>query len=216
MARVYVFADEAGTFAFNTNPSSGRYFILTTVTMQDCSFGNDLLELRRQMAWRGIDIEAFHATEDLQAVRDEVFDVLKDIPCRVDCTVLDKRKTLPRLQTRDSVYKLAWYLHSKYVIPRVTRPGDELLVTAASLGTKSERRVFTAQLKDVMQQVGNRRKWKVAFWPASTDPCLQIADYFSWAVQRKWERGDPRSYDLVKHRIRSEFDVFSGSIMTYF
>jgi hypothetical protein len=30
--------------------------------------------------------------------------------------------------------------------------------------------------------------------PHMSDPCLQVADYCTWAIQRKWERGDERSH----------------------
>lgn len=44
----------------------------------------------------------------------------------------------------------------------------------------------------------------------------QIADYCSWAIQRKWESGDQRSYDLIRDKIRSEFDAFSTGSMYYY
>jgi hypothetical protein len=45
---------------------------------------------------------------------------------------------------------------------------------------------------------------------------LQIADYMTWAVQRKYETGDPRSCDLVGRKIMSEFQPFlAGSKVLY-
>lgn len=51
--------------------------------------------------------------------------------------------------------------------------------------------------------------WMTDFCPASADPCLQVADYCAWAIQRKWERDDPRSYDLISDRITYEYDLWS-------
>jgi hypothetical protein len=52
MRDCYVFADEAGNFDFSSNPGASRYFILTTVTLSgDCSLGDDLMRLRRELAW---------------------------------------------------------------------------------------------------------------------------------------------------------------------
>jgi hypothetical protein len=45
---------------------------------------------------------------------------------------------------------------------------------------------------------------------------LQVADYATWAIQRKWERNDPRSYDQVKHLLGSEFDAFEPGQPTYY
>jgi hypothetical protein len=50
-------------------------------------------------------------------------------------------------------------------------------------------------------------------WPSASDPCLWVADYCTWAIQRKWERGDTRSDDLIKDRIRSEFDIWERGLL---
>lgn len=77
MSRTYVFADEAGNDDFNLDKRNAtRYFILTAVTLSDCAIGDQLIALRRQMAWDELDLNnCLHATEDRQAVRDRVFDL---------------------------------------------------------------------------------------------------------------------------------------------
>jgi hypothetical protein len=55
-----------------------------------------------------------------------------------------------------------------------------------------------------------------AFSPATTDPCLQVADYLTWAIQRKYESGDTRSYGLVRHLIKSEFEPFKLGRKLYY
>jgi hypothetical protein len=48
---------------------------------------------------------------------------------------------------------------------------------------------------------------RVAFWPNMSEPCLLVADYCTWAIQRRWERGDGRSHALVAGKIRSEVEA---------
>jgi hypothetical protein len=105
-------------------------------------------------------------------------------------------------------YKMAWYLHFKYVAPRIARRSDRLFVAAASLGTKKKRGAFHSAVDDVVRQVSPCRSHRVAFWPAASDPCLQVADYCTWAIQRAWERGDDRSRVLIEAKIVSEFNVW--------
>lgn len=198
-------------------PGASRYFVLTTVRIDDHSIGDELLSLRRRLAWDGMDIhQHFHATEDRQAIRDEVFRVISDHHLRVDTTILDKPKTQPHVRATEArFYKTAWYYHMKHVTPRVATPEDEMLVIAASVGTQKKRAIFRRAVEDVMKQL----KWgmfRLAYWPAAIDPCLQVADYLSWAVQRKWERGDTRSYDLVKDMISSEYDLFAAGKIQYY
>lgn len=93
MADKYVFADEAGNFDFSTGEGATRYFVLCTVTLDDCRLGKDLLDLRRSLAWDGIYLDrVLHATEDQQAVRDHVFGLLETEDFRVDATIFEKRE----------------------------------------------------------------------------------------------------------------------------
>jgi hypothetical protein len=217
--RVHMFADEAGDFNFTNHVSASEYLILTTVTTANCDVGDRLLDLRRQLAWENVEQASpdFHATEESQRVRDRVFDVLKSCEFRIDATILQKRKAQDHLRSDDLLfYKMAWYLHFKFVAPRVVDSGDELLIIAASLGTKRRRSVFHQAVRDVAAQTSLGWKYRTSAWAGSSDPCLWVADYCSWAIQRKWERKDDRSYVLIKDKIRSEFAPFRNSTTNYY
>src|SRR5581483_5805203 len=96
MARRYVFADECGNFDFSGKTGASKYFILTTVCVDDCAPGDALLRLRRELAWEGIGLGTeFHAAEDEQAIRDRVFALLAAHDLRIDSTILEKEKALP-------------------------------------------------------------------------------------------------------------------------
>jgi len=217
MGRVYVFADEAGNFDFRRATGATRYFILGTVTTSNAAGGEAVLELRRELAWQGVGLEScFHATEDAQMIRNEVFRVLQNVDMRADFTIYEKSKTVPHRQNEVGLYKLAWFTHFKQVGPAIARRNDEMLVIASSLGTRKQRRTIRIAIEDVVDQVVRCSSWQVAFWPCESDPCLQIADYVTWAVQRKWEHGDDRSYDLIKRKIRTEFDFFQWGTQHYY
>jgi hypothetical protein len=210
MADRYVFSDEAGNFDFSRDRGASRYFILCTVTLDDCAVGDRLLELRRMLGWQGIHLDSvFHASEDPQAVRDEVFGLLEAADFRVDATVFEKSKAKPYLQNDRDLYKLAWFLHFKYVAPFIVQREDRLFVVASSLGTKKRRGIFHTAVDDVVDQVSPCHRHRVAFWPTESDPCLQVADYCTWAIQRKWEREDDRSHVLIESKIATEFDAWS-------
>jgi hypothetical protein len=40
-----------------------------------------------------------------------------------------------------------------------------------------------------------------------SEPCLVVADYCTWAIQRKWERHDARSQSLLHDKIASETEI---------
>ena len=220
MGRRYFFIDEAGNFDFRDKQGASRFFILTSVLMDDddCQVADSLLALRRELVWEGLPlVDAFHATSDKQAVRDRVFELISRMKIRVDATIFEKRKTIPERQEMTRFYKLAWYLHAKHVVPNCCAQDDELLVVAASIGTHREQVLIGSAVRDVVNQCGRSTdNTRVSYWPALSDPCLQAADYCCWAIQRKWERGDDRSYVLIKNLIATEKDIFAVSGRTYY
>src|SRR4051812_39013564 len=96
---MFIFADESGDFKFRRGLNISRYFILCTAKLASCEVGHGLLDLRRSMKRRHIEVgDMFHATTDSNVVRTEVFSLLKTFDFDVDSTLLDKPKAEP--QTR--------------------------------------------------------------------------------------------------------------------
>lgn len=159
----------------------------------------------------------FHATTDAQSVRDEVFALIKSHDFRIDSTILEKSKSQPHIrETEPLFYQYAWYYHFKKVGPLIFDPGADMLVTAAALGTKKKKTAFKTAVNNVIQQTLPRDKWFVDFPPSIAEPCLQIADYCCWAIQRKWERNCERSHVLIEDKIKTEFDLFKAGDKHYY
>ena len=211
MALRYLFLDESGNLDFSSKGS--KHFTLTSVSVSSCQVGNDLIELRREMAWTEHELfDQFHATEDQQAVRNMVFDSICKHEFRIDVTILQKSKATEHLSTDpDRFYRLGIYAHLRYVIPQIATQEDALLVVCASLGTRKQQANHLAHLRYVIRSVAPEgSRVRGVLWTAASEPCLQVADYCCWAVHRKWERRDTRSCDLIADRIESEFDLFGG------
>ena len=186
--------------------------------MNDYTAGIALQELRRQLVWDGAEIgDYFHATEDKHLVRNAVFETILKHSFRVQATILEKSKAQPQIRaSKARFYQTPWYYHFKFGISRYVPPDSKLLVTAASIGNKKEKLSFCNSLSDVMQQTLKPDSWAVDFRPSATEACLQVADYCAWAIQRKWERGDEQSYELIKDRITYEYDLWQkGTIHHY-
>lgn len=218
MTRQFIFADEAGCFEFSRKPNVSKYFILCTVAMTDCVVANELLALRRELAWRREVLgEYFHATTDQQAVRDAVFATICRHDFTIQATIMEKSKAQPQVRSsRARFYQYGWLYHFKFGTRPVITKEPELLVMAATIGTKKERASFSSAVDDVMRQTVKHAKWQTDFCPAAAEPCIQVADYCAWAIQRRWERADSRSYDLIKDRITYEYDLWQRGNTHYF
>lgn len=214
--RLHVFADESGNFDFSRKRDATRYFILAAVTLADCfEVDTRFSELRHQMAWEGHDHPGpFHASKDPAPVRNRVYGLIDSLDLQVDAVILEKAKAMPQVRsTEERFYQHAWFYLMKYVTPRLSC--DELLVVTASLGKKKKREAFYEAVRNVMRQV-SRIKYKTACWDSSSDSCLQVADYCGWAIQRKWEAGNPEAHDRIASKIRSEYDLFARGTTLYY
>ncbi|MCY3887163.1 MAG: DUF3800 domain-containing protein [Chloroflexi bacterium] len=211
MTRLLVFGDESGDLNFSEVSGSSKYFILTTVTLiNDEAISHALLRLRRELAWDHFPVDrAFHAQKDRNTVRFQVLGTLAKHKFRVDATLLNKRRTYQRLREDNlRFYKTAWFQHLKFVAPRIASPMDELFVIAATITTGMRREAVQFAIDDVVAQVARGPKFRTACWAASEDPGLQVADYCSWAIQRKWENGKDDAYSFIADKIKTEFNIF--------
>jgi len=219
MPLVHVFGDEAGCFAFNRSERASRYFILTTIKCANCDVGTELLDLKRSLTRRGIDVgDKFHASTDKQNIRDEVFRVIGRHNFRVDSTILEKSKAQPQTRTDEATfYQYAWFYHGRHITPLFCLPGNDVLVTAAALETKMGKAAFKLAFNNAIQQTKPRGGQLSTAFPAYVaDPCLWAADYCCWAIQRKWERDNRRSFELIEDKIRSEFDLWQRGNRHYY
>lgn len=181
--------------------------------MEDDTVATSLLKLRRKLAWDGAELgEYFHATTDKQPVRNAVFETILQHPFTVQATIMEKSKARPQVRaSKPRFYQYGWFYHFKYGTGDQFEKDHDALITAASLGVKKERIAFESAVDDVMRQTMRVKEWKTDFLPAGSDPCLQVADYCAWAIQRKWEspkQRDCRSYDLIADRITYEYDLW--------
>jgi hypothetical protein len=219
VSNVRLFADETGNFDFSRGHGASKYFGVGTLIMKEAdsvAMSAELSDLRYRLTMDGkCDGRCFHATTDRQGVRDEVFSLLMGYDFEFDVTMLEKSKALPRIRLNEpTFFKYAWYYHFKYQAPRLRR--DELIVIAADLNIKKQRSGFQSAITDVVAQCMPGQRHHVGFWPSESEHGLQAADYCLWAIQRKFERNDKRSYEIIKSKVRSEFDLFrSGTTHHY-
>lgn len=227
MAMKYLFADESGNFDFRCHEQfkngPTKFFAVGTLMMEGedtvQSLRADLLGLRDTLIKNGTPHHApFHCTEDPQAVRDAVFEVLQGHNFKVDVTLLEKAKAQPQTRTSDArFYQYAWYYHFKHFSGRYFEPDDELMVVSAALGTRRTRNAFRTSVEDVVRQCCNWTvKKRFGHWDSASDPGLQAVDYALWAVMRDIERSDKRSRVLIDDKIASVYDLWSWGKTYYY
>ena len=144
MGELYVYADETGSLEFEGQGSAKRYFGFGTAT-----FGGDHrdqiwegLQLRCHLEASGVSVpKGLHAKDDSRRTRAQVFEVIRTQAPRFDTTFLAKSNAYGYVRTAGPVrlYKLAWFLHMKYVVPRISSPDDTIYVIVGKLQTHNKR-----------------------------------------------------------------------------
>ena len=214
----FLFADEAGCFTFKKKQGASKYFMLCTLCTDNCALSHDLLHIRRELISAGeIERDKLHATSDAQQTRDRVFEVLQKHDFRIDATLLEKSKAQPQTRRDEhTFYQYAWYYHFKHVGRQIIKSNEKLLITAAALGQKKTKASFKLAINNTIQQLTARENWEVSFMDSAKDPMLWAADYCAWAIQRRWESGDERSYKIIKPKVVSEYDLWATGQKHYY
>lgn len=218
MSDLFLFLDEAGDFTFT--PQASQWLVFTCLsTTQPAAIAREFAELRYDLFRQGSQLDRFHAAEDKQAVRDRVFNLLSaNTEYQLDAEVVEKRKAIPYLQSY-GLYSRIYRDLLRYVLRRQNwLELDSLQVICDTVPLKEKRKAIEGELKfKVKQLMSKRRKpYYVVFHSSAAHPFLQAADYCGWAIFRKWERDDLRSYNLIKSSMRSEWDVFRSGTTYYY
>ena len=206
---VFLFFDESGDLNFS--PNGSRYVVFGALTTREpATLLRPLSDLRYDMIVRGVAIEEFHASEDRQAVRDQVFQVLAETGgFEFDAVIVEKRKANPVLHDPARFYpQFAGYL-LQYVFKRYDDPTECVVVITDTLPIKKRRKAMEKAFKSFIRRRLGRRPFSVLHHASAAHACLQAADYCNWAIYKKWKDGEMRPYRMISRFVRSEFDMLA-------
>lgn len=171
-----------------------------------------LSELKYDLLEEGTNIEYFHAAEDKQAVRNRVFEIIEASlnTLRIDTLVVDKSKITPLSQSIERFYPemLGRLLRRLFSSMRADLHDDIVIVTDSLPVKKQRKAVEKAVKKTLSRSLPEGLRYRMLHHASKSNFGLQVADYCNWAIFRKWERNDTRSYDLIKDALKSELREF--------
>lgn len=225
---LFLYLDESGNYVFSKNGS--EYLIFTALaTGNPYALQHKLCELEKRLRKDKImaaDSECFHATEDKQAVRDEVFKVLEESDdFTVDSIVAEKCKTNPVLREETKLYRKIYHYLLDYIFQR-HQEVEKILIFIHAAPVKRKRHAFEKGIKETLNEIlGNERlgkeiKYHIQYLPTISSYGLQAADYCSWALKKKWGdwggKIDLRSYNCIASKVKSEFEIFKTGTTKYY
>ena len=216
---LYVFLDEAGNLDFSSTGT--KYFLFGAVTKERPFHAyKELTELKYDLAELGTNLEYFHASENAQPVRNRVFEIINRnlTGIRVDALVVEKRKTGPALQIAEAFYpRMLGYL-LKYVLGQHDlNQFKEVLIFTDSIPILKKRSAIEKTIKMTLAELlPATARYRLLHHESKSNLDLQIADYCTWAIYRKWNAGDIRSFQHIEPAVTSEFDIFRSGTRLYY
>ena len=214
---LYIFLDEGGNFDFS--PTGTRYFTLTSLAMvRPFPFREPWDDYRHELLEFGKNIEYFHCADDNKYLRSRLFTILNSLAkeLRVDSLIVEKAKAGPALRADQRFYpEMLGYL-LRHVLTRID-PFDEVIVITDSIPHQKKRDAVEKGVKQALKaMLPAGMKYRVLHQTSRAHYGLQAADYYNWAIYRKWDSGDTEFYDAIKLSIHSEYDIFKSGKKFYY
>jgi hypothetical protein len=199
-----------------------RYFMLGKLEIDDPKgLSAQLVTLRQDLLadpyFKGVPsmehrktAAAFHAKDDIPEVRREVYKLLLNAKVRFYAVVKDKAELAAYVQqqnARDAGYRYReneqYDILVRELFGKLHHMADEVRICFAKRGNKTRNAAF----REALEQGAAAFAQSFGFaHPAINDvasstpphcPGLQAVDYYLWALQRFYERGEERFLDLI-------------------
>ena len=155
-----------------------------------------------------------HATDDLPEIRKEFYDLINTINCSIEVVV--GRKKIERFVVRHKEKQEYFYADLlSHLLKNKFQKHDKLVLHVSERGQSTKNANLELALEKAKQRFRAKNdeskiKTQVVFdvQPPTKEPLLNLADYLCWAVQRVFERGEVRYYNLVKDKISLVVDLY--------
>lgn len=156
----------------------------------------------------------FHAKDDLPEVRRTFFDFIKKIDCSFEAVVARK---IPDIFIKKHNSKEAEFYADllSHLLKNKLELGDKLVLNIARRGSSTRHTTLSMALDKATRRFAKKYpdkqiETKVVFNIQSPikEPLLNVADYFCWAIQRVFERGEIRFYEFLIDKISLVIDLY--------
>jgi hypothetical protein len=211
---LYIFLDESGNFDFHERPGATEWLILTSLSTTDPEEGLiEYYRVRHELIDAGHDIACFHATEDLQEIRNQFFPVIAGLKkARVDGIAVAKRYLYPPWREMNQFYPRMMAYLLRYVFdPKGMDVAkfDKILIFLAKMTLpKGHRKALLSGIKHYLRHDINDVPFRILLHSSQSHPYLQMVDYCSWALYVNHDKSETRPLNEIRHIVHSDFDIF--------
>lgn len=211
----YIFLDESGDLGFDfRKKKTSQYFVVTFIFSKD----KKVLDRIVKKIFKGFTkgelkhhSGTLHCYKENPKTRQKLLDAFREKgEADVITIFLNKKKVYTRLQDEKAVlYNYVTNILLDRVCTKKLIPIDEKIVMVAS--RRETNKFLNQNFKSYLQeQAKNNHKLDIEIEIVSPhqEKGLQVADFLSWSIFRKYEHGDDSYYNLIKKTIVEENPLF--------
>lgn len=209
----YIFLDESGDLGFDfRKKKTSKFFVVTCLSTDDKRSIEKIIkkthsELKKKYKKR---IGVLHCVKEKPITRRRLLKRLDKKDCTIMTIYLNKSKVYTKLQDEKQVlYNYVSNILLDRIYAKKIIPGDKKVELIAS--QRETNKFLNENFKNyINNQVKNRHKIeiKINIKTPSEEKTLQVVDFVSWAIFRKYEYGDDSYYMIVKRKIVEENPLF--------
>lgn len=157
-----------------------------------------------------------HAKDDIPEVRKIAFDLINSIDCSFECIVARKKYDIyeQKHHSREGEFYadlLSHLLKNKLI------KYDRLVLNIAERKKCTSHTNLEFGLQKALERAKAKspekeHKCRVVFniQQPTNEPLLNLTDYFCWAIQRVFEKGEVRYYDFISNKISLVVDLYDS------
>ena len=215
---VYIFVDEAGDMDFSAK-GSRHYMFNFLVKKRPFNLHEYISSYRYSLLERNLDplngsrldIEAFHAHKDNKYIKEELFNIISTFnkeSVKVYSYILEKPKVEPtKRKEKDRFYIDNLNYSIQRLLDKLEIDTNFIIITDRLPVHKNKGKQVGALKKGIKEYIKNNAlniRYDIFHHASASSANLQIVDYISWAIFRKYERGDDSYYKRIENYILDE------------
>jgi len=187
------------------------------ITRDPLSVSQHIAGLRYQLLAEGLSEVSFHASENAQAIRDRMYELIDGPTSELGSAYtiyIDKRYANPAVRAPEKIMAIFGKAVARWLEHHLEPHDSPIVLAFDSVLTRKQQEAFKAEVKPVLKSLG--RGFNLTFQPVKEEACGQVADYVAWAWSRRFERGDRRALEQFTRLPQSEFNLFRNGWKRYY
>ncbi len=208
----FIFLDESGDLGFDfTKKKTSRYFIITFLFVRNKRTLEKLikqifrtLSVKERKYIKGI----LHSNKAKPIIRKTVLSKISLNDISIIAIILNKNKVYTKLQNEKHIlYNYVTNILLDRIYTKELIPSDEIIHLVAS--RRETNKFLNENFRNYINSSNQRKlEIKVEIKTPGEERCLQIVDFASWAIFRKYELNDSEYYGIIKNVICEENFLF--------